>query len=96
MIDLPSEFLQESECDAYIHTNIVIYLTMPDVVLLISKEDDFVFHTILHGSWSIVFRHTSERCAKEDDFVFHTIPQRSLSIVFRHTFERCVIVTIVT
>ena len=79
-----------------IYTNIVIYLTMPDVVLLISKEDDFVFHTILQGSWSIVFRHTFERCAKEDDFVFHTIPQGSLSIVFRHTFERCVIVTIVT
>ena len=79
-----------------IYTNIVIYLPMPDVVLLISKEDDFVFHTILQKSWSIVFRHTFERCAKEDDFVFHTIPQGSLSIVFRHTFERRVIVTIVT
>ena len=79
-----------------IYTNIVIYLTMPDVVLLISNEDDFVFHTIPQGSLPIVFRHTFERCAKDDAFVFHTIPQRSLSIVFRHTFERCVIVTIVT
>ena len=37
------------------NTNIVIYLMMPDVVLLISNEDDFVFHTILMGHGQLFF-----------------------------------------